>query len=101
MDILEQDANIDNLVLLTGARWGMTETPRRDFDLLDNIRKKSPKPVMAVVAFSTPEEMQSGKEAIQQFQERDIPAFPSAHRAARALRNVLDYYSFKSGIDNQ
>jgi len=101
MDILEHDANIDNLVLLTGARFGKIETPKSDFDLLGNIRKKSSKPVMAVVAFSTPEEMQSGREAILQFQERDVPAFPSMNRAAYALKNALDYYSFKSGIDNQ
>ncbi len=98
MEILERDANIDNLVLLTGARWGIIETPKSDFDLMGNIRKKSSKPVMAIVLFSTPEEMQAAREATQRFQERGVPAFLSMERGARALRNALNYYSLKSSI---
>jgi len=100
MEILERDTNIDNLVLLTGARWGIIETPKSDFDLMDYIKQKSSKPVMAVVAFSTPEEMQSTGEATQQFQERGVPAFPSIERGTLALRNALDYYSFKNSVAN-
>jgi acyl-CoA synthetase (NDP forming) len=92
MEVLERDANTDNLVLLTGARWGMIETPKSDFDLLGNIKEKSSKPVMAIVPFSTPEEMRGAGDATRQFQERGVPAFPSMERGARALKNTLDYY---------
>jgi len=98
MEVLERDANTDNLVLLTGARWGMLETPKSDIDLMGNIRQKSSKPMMAIVSFSTPEEMQSAREATKQFQERGVPAFPSMERGARALRNALDYYRHKEGV---
>ncbi len=99
MEVLERDANIDNLVLLTGARWGMIGTPKSDIDTMGNIREKSSKPVMAVVSFSTPEEMRSARETTLQLQERGVPAFPLMERGARALRNALDYYRQKEGFD--
>ncbi|MEK7353951.1 MAG: CoA-binding protein [Chloroflexota bacterium] len=92
MEILERDANIDNLVLLTGSRWGMIATPESDFQLLDEIRKMTSKPVMAVVPFVTPEEMKESKEATKKFQERGVAAFPSIERCACAIKNTLDYY---------
>ena len=98
MEVLERDDNIDNLVMLTGARWGMTETPKADIDSMGDIRKKSSKPVLAIVSFSTPEEMQSAREATKKFQESGVPAFPSIERGARALRNALDYYQHKEGF---
>jgi acyl-CoA synthetase (NDP forming) len=95
MEVLERDINIDNLVLLTGARWGMIEIPKPDIESMGEIRMKTSKPVMAVVSFSTPEEMQSARETTLEFQKRNIPAFPSMERGARALKNVLDYYKHK------
>jgi acyl-CoA synthetase (NDP forming) len=95
MEVLERDANIDNLVLLTGTRWGSLKTPKSEIEAMGNIREKSSKPVMAIVFFSTPEEMRSARETTQKFQERGVPAFPSIERGARALRNVLDYYRHK------
>ncbi len=95
MEVLERDINVDNLVLLTGARWGMIEIPKPDIEAMGDIREKTSKPVMAVVSFSTPEEMQSARETTLEFQKKDIPAFPSMERGARALKNVLDYYQHK------
>ena len=95
MEVLDRDENIDNLVLLTGARWGMTETPKIDIETMAEIKQKSSKPVMAVVAYSTPEEMQGSMEAMMRFQEKGVPAFPSIERGAKALKNAFDYYSFK------
>jgi acyl-CoA synthetase (NDP forming) len=92
MDVLDRDENIDNLVMLTGARWGMTETPKMDIDTMGDIKKKSSKPVMAVVSYSTPEEMTGAMEAIHLFQEQGVPAFPSMERGAKALRNAYEYY---------
>ena len=95
MEILGHDANIDNLVLLTGSRWGFTATPEGDFVLLEEIRKSTSKPVMAIIPFVTPEEMKESRDATKKFQERGVPAFPSIERGARALRNALDYYQQK------
>ncbi len=98
MEVLERDANVDNLVLLTGTRWGSMKTLESEIDTLGDIREKSSKPVMAIVSFSTPEEMQSAAETTQKFQKRGVPAFPSIERGARALRNALDYYRRQKGI---
>lgn len=97
MEVLDRDENIDNLVLLTGARWGMTETPKIDIETMAGIKQKSSKPVMAIVTYSTPEEMQGSMEAMMLFQEKGVPAFPSIERGAKALKNAFDYYSFKAG----
>lgn len=92
MEVLDRDANIDNLVLLTGARWGMAETPKIDIETMGDIKQKTTKPVMAVVSYSTPEEMQGARDAIKLFQERGVPAFPSIERGAKALKNAYDFY---------
>ncbi|MBN2240221.1 MAG: CoA-binding protein [Dehalococcoidales bacterium] len=95
MDVLDRDENIDNLVLLTGARWGMTETPKIDIDSMVEIKEKSSKPVMAIVSYSTPEEMQGSLEAMYDFQEKGVPAFPTIERGANALKNAFDYYNYR------
>ena len=97
MEVLDSDENIDNLVLLTGARWGMTETPKIDIETMANIKQKSSKPVMAIVTYSTPEEMQGSMEAMMLFQEKGVPAFPSIERGAKALKNAYDYYRARGG----
>ncbi|MBN2075881.1 MAG: CoA-binding protein [Dehalococcoidales bacterium] len=97
MEVLDKDENIDNLVMLTGARWGMTETPKIDIDTMAEIKQKSSKPVMAIIAYSTPEEMQGSMDAMLLFQERGVPAFPSIERGAKALKNAFDYYNYKAG----
>jgi acyl-CoA synthetase (NDP forming) len=61
------------------------------------IKQKSTKPVMAIVAYSTSEEMQGSIDAMMLFQEKGVPAFPSIERGAKALRNALDYYSYRAG----
>ena len=86
---------LKNLILLTGARWGMTETPKIDIDTMADIKQKSSKPVMAIVTYSTPEEMQGSMEAMMLFQEKGVPAFPSIERGAKALKNAYDYYRLR------
>jgi acyl-CoA synthetase (NDP forming) len=100
MEILERDANIDNIVLLGNARWGTPEQIQGQVGIMADIKERTPKPVMAIIPFATPNEMQRARELTKQFQERGIPAFPSIERGALALRNALDYYSFKSGADS-
>jgi len=102
MEILERDANIDNLVLLTTAssRFGRAEQLQSQINLMTGLRRRTSKPVMAVVSFSGPEEMKKAADITQKLQNGGVPAFPSIRRGAFALKNALDYYSFKSGIDS-
>jgi acyl-CoA synthetase (NDP forming) len=97
LEILERDTNTDNIVFLGMTRFGTPEQIQSEVDFMANIRKRSPKAVVAIVPYSTAEEMRRARELTQKFQERGIPAFPSIERGARALKNALDYYSFKSG----
>ncbi len=100
MEILERDANIDNLVLLANASWGTPEQIQGQVSIMADIKERTLKPVMAIIPFASPNEMQRARELTNQFQERGIPVFPSMERGAHALRNALDYYAFKSGADS-
>jgi len=93
-EILERDTNIDNLMLLTRAGTFLFSDELRDADIeaVVNIRKKTAKPVLAVINYSTPEEMKAATEVIPRFQDGGVPLFPSMERGAAALKNTLDYY---------
>jgi acyl-CoA synthetase (NDP forming) len=97
LEILERDTNTDNIVLLGMTRFGTPEQIQGEVDLMAEIKARSPKAVMAVVPYSTADEMRQSRELSQKFQARGIPSFPSIERGARALKRALDYYSFKSG----
>ena len=103
IEILEQDANIDNLVLLTTAslRFSTAEQLQSQIDLMADVKKRASKPVMAILPFSTPEEMRSSREVTKKFQDGGIPTFPTLERGANALRNALDYYTLKKSILSQ
>ena len=99
MEILERDANIDNLVLLTGARFGPTGPAEALINLLIDIRQKTSKPVMAILSHSfSPGEVEQAGGIIQKLQGGGVPTFIAIERGARALRNALDYYSLKSSV---
>jgi len=102
MEILERDANIDNLLMIAAMRFvtmssGTTEHVESDVQMLAEIRRATAKPVLAIVSFSTPEGMRRSRDVIRQFQERGMPAFPTMRRAASALRNAVDYYRLRDG----
>ena len=101
MEILERDANIDNLLLLTrpGSRFHNIKQVEEDIFSLVNIRKKTSKPVMAILSYSSPEEMAEARDIAQRLQSEGIPAFSSIERTAIALKNALDYYNFKNIIN--
>jgi len=102
LEILERDTNVDNLVLLATARFGAAGQLERDIDLMTSIRKRSPKPVMAILscAFS-PGEVEEAGNILKKFQEGGVPTFIALERGARALRNALDYYSLKNSAGSQ
>ena len=101
MEILEQDANIDNLVVLLGLPrrgWYSPEESERDIRTLIELRGKTSKPVMVVVPSpSTPDGVKQVGEVTQKLQDGGVPAFISLERGARALKNALDYYNFRGG----
>jgi acyl-CoA synthetase (NDP forming) len=92
LEIIGHDANIDNVVLLSQARWAVAEDVKIHIDPLVEIREKTKKPVLAIVSYSTPNEMERAAEVTKRFQEKDIPTFPTIERGAKALKNALDYY---------
>ena len=99
MRILERDTNVDNLVLLLTEHFGPPEQVESQVNLMADIRKRTSKPVMVVVGFSTPEEMQRAADITKKYQEKGIPAFVSTERGAFALKNTLDYYSSGNSVD--
>ena len=105
MEILEQDDNIDNIILIITTQFitmGFLSAAyvESNIELMSEIRQRNSKPVMAIVSYSTSAGMRRAREITQQFQKKGIPAFPSMKRGAFALRKALDYYRFKSRIDN-
>jgi len=97
LEILERDVNTDNIVLLTMTRFGIPERMQTEVDLMAEIKARSPKTLTVIIPYSTPEEMRRARELTKRFQGGGIPAFPSIERGARALKNALNYYSFKRG----
>ena len=96
LEIMERDTNTDNIILLGTTRFGTPEQLQIQVDLMAEIKKRSPKAVVAIVSYSTPDEMRQARDLTRRFQEKEIPCFPSIERGACALKNTLDYYSFKS-----
>ncbi len=97
MEILEQDSNMDNLVMLIGTRRAFVppEVLQEQVDLLCEMKKRGTKPLIAITTYSTLDEAKIAMETTQKLQERGVVNFPSLERAARALRNVIDYYNLK------
>jgi len=102
IEILERDANTDNLVLLLSMHFitmtrGITPKQLQDnIDLMADLKKKSLKPVMTILTYSTAEEMAGARDIVRRFQERGVPVFTSIKRGAFALRSALEYYRLKS-----
>jgi acyl-CoA synthetase (NDP forming) len=99
MQVLERDANIDNLVMIVSTKPGWNVTPQQveeNIRLLDDIKKATQKPVMALVYFSTHNAEEVARGIMLKLREKGIPAFPSVERGARALKNALDYYRSQS-----
>jgi len=96
LDIIMQDANIDNLVLLASASlWQHMPTYIEDFlNVAETVRKQATKPVMAILpCFSTPDNVQQVREISKKLLDIGIPSFPTFERGARALANVWNYYN--------
>ena len=75
-------------------------TPKSHDELATFFKKSTPKLVIAVVYFSTPEAEPEARRVILKFQEMGIPAFSSVQRGARALKSALDYYRLSNDTGN-
>ncbi|MFC2021491.1 CoA-binding protein [Chloroflexota bacterium] len=103
LDIIERDANIDNLVfLLTTRSGGPANRLEAHCDSLIEIKKRTSKPVMAILSWSfSSGEVKLAGDTIQKLKDGGVPTFISLERGAFALRKALDYYKLKNGTNTQ
>jgi acyl-CoA synthetase (NDP forming) len=103
LDILERDANTDNIALLFFARpAGPAGGPPVDAQLepMRDMRDRTDKPVMAVVSSaSDSRSIEAANNLMMKLQEMGIPSFPGMERGGLALKNAVDYYRMKKGGD--
>ncbi len=100
VEILAHDEMIDNLVVLLslpGGGWQSPEQLNNDIQSLINIRQDTNKPLMVIIPSlgSTPERIRSAREALLKLQNGNIPVFNTLEQGAKALRNALEYHTFK------
>ena len=101
LEILGRDANVDNLVLSVNAHSGISEQLETHISSLVDIRKRTAKPVMAILSYSfLPAEVKRAGDIIRKLQKGGIPAFITLERGARALKNALDYYNSKNNANS-
>jgi len=96
LEILERDPNVDNLVLVVNYRFTSPQQLDDQMSMMADIKRRGLKSVLAIVPFSTPEEMKQAQELSQRLQNAGVPAFPSIKRGALALRKALDYHGRKA-----
>ena len=101
MSIFERDANIDNIVLALDIMFmtnGFVTPEQMDgmIDLMIDLKNRTTKPVMSVVAYSGSYEMEEAEKVSRKFQDSGVPAFPSIDRGSLALRKAWDYYRMKN-----
>jgi acyl-CoA synthetase (NDP forming) len=97
LEIVERDANIDNLVLVCSTKPGRQMMPaqlQNSLDLAQHIKDRTVKPVLVFIFLYTPDASREKREIIFRYQEIGIPAFPSIERGVLALKNALSYYGF-------
>jgi acyl-CoA synthetase (NDP forming) len=100
LEILERDINIDNLVLLIVTGFGNSEQIEAHINSVIDIRQRTSKPVMAILPHSSlSKEVKQVEDIIQKLQDGGVPTFITLERGACALKNTLDYYSWKNSID--
>ncbi|MDO8567722.1 MAG: CoA-binding protein [Dehalococcoidales bacterium] len=98
LEIMDRDANIDNLVLMLTPITIMGLRTQQDIEndigIMTEIRQKTQKPVMVVIPYYAynPKDTEQLGEIIQRLLKAGVPAFINLERGARALKNALTYY---------
>jgi acyl-CoA synthetase (NDP forming) len=100
MDILEADANIDNLVLMTSvtSMFRASEQLEREITLLADLAQRTAKPVAVVLGYFSAESFAETREVGQRLRALGVPLFVSLERGARAIRNALAYHTTHAGL---
>ena len=98
MDILEEDANVDNLVLMTSvnSNFRAVEQLERDAGLLIELRQRTRKPVAVVLGYDSPETSKEVNDFARRLRDNGICLFISPERGARAFHNALIFNNFKT-----
>ncbi|MEW6184735.1 MAG: CoA-binding protein [Thermodesulfobacteriota bacterium] len=100
MQIVARDPHIDTLVYFVSTKPGWHLHPeqlRGGMEILDQVRKINPKPLMVVSLFHNPEAEKETREVMEKIQGLGIPVFPSFERCALALKNSFNYHRLAVG----
>ena len=102
LEIVEGDANVDNIVLLmftgTGGPPGVDDRRDEEIESIVELRNRSPKPVVAsIIVPFLPKVVGEARTLVKKLQDGGVPAFTTLERAALALRNAFAYYRFRRG----
>ncbi len=100
MEIIERDGNVDNIVMLTytgaGGPPGVEDRREEEIEAIIDMRNRSRKPVMVTLSVPfLPKVVGEARTLVKKLQEGGVPAFTSLERGALALKNAMDYYSFR------
>jgi acyl-CoA synthetase (NDP forming) len=102
MEIVEENPNIDNIVVVFVWSTLPILTPEQlesHINLVINMRKKASKPIMVILLYSSSlKDMYQTRDITQKLHDGGIRTFDNVERAAQALRNSTDNYSFKNSI---
>ncbi|MBN2240493.1 MAG: CoA-binding protein [Dehalococcoidales bacterium] len=97
IDILDRDANIDNLALLTSAIMGPGVPPGGNVKMLAEVRRDSKKPLIAILVWSyNAGDVEQGGKVMKELQDAGVPTFLSLERGAFALKKAQEYYALKN-----
>ena len=96
LEIVEGDANVDNIVLLmftgTGGPPGVDDRRDKEIESIIELRNRSPKPVVAsIIVPFLPKVVGEARTLVKKLQDGGVPAFTTLERAALALRNAFAY----------
>ena len=100
IEIIEHDSNTDNIVMLMNASGagppGMNDQRDDDIKAITEMRNRTSKPVMVCLQLTMlPRVIADARIIVKELQGNGIPAFTSLERGAMALKNTLDYYTFR------
>lgn len=100
LDILEQDAHTDNLLLIMmiGSFSRGTEQFDRDVAMLDDLRKRTTKPISVIINTGMSDQSMDLRNAAVKLRDIGVPAFFSLDGGALALRNAGSFYEYRNRV---
>lgn len=100
LEVMEQDANLNNVVVLAGARGGAGPQFDSLVESLGAIRRRGNKPVLTLMPTTHgPGDAEQAQITMEKLQKVGVPAFFSIERGAFALKKALEYYNFKRAVN--